>query len=312
MIFNDGRDDSESDRDYKAENRRLFLLTDISGISGGGQAKLKKITTRYSMLRGDEEESLGKSDSVHPAFAFFKKMCAWLGLNVCSTSKDNVTNRIACHDKVFRAAWRVHLPKEDFAMLLLTKHSFTDKIRSLLPELVFTDNTSDAGSRLIKSAVQSYNDALQHMINEHSSTIDDNLRDTERRITQADADSLRITLNTPIDLNRIPVIPDREREMEKRVEEREEEQRAREQEEKERRERDREEARQAAERRRQYRQSRGGVETQNTEGSDQESEFDMSCVAGSVSTAITQRMGSGSAAAHDSSRSRGIRRRRAQ
>ena len=94
-------------------------------------------------------------------------------------------------------------------------------------------------------------------------------------------------------MNQIPVILDRQREMEKRAEEREVEEREREQQEQERQEREREEAQTALEHRRMSQESsRAGGDTQSSEGSDQESEFVMSCVAGSVSTVVTRVTGS--------------------
>ena len=214
-LFNIRDDDSQEAKDYKTENRRLFDLITIDGVSGSADKRLEKITRRNTDQQAREDDTRGKNDQTYPAFTFFTRLLAHLGLVARATTKGDGDEPIRCSDGQVRPPWKISLRKEDFALLLLTKQRFIDRVRTMIPELLHSENLSAGGKVFVEDAITVYNEAVDHMVDNAEVAVDEQ-DDTTRAVTRLEGDVLRISIAQPMDVDSIEIVGQRKREIDAR------------------------------------------------------------------------------------------------
>ena len=207
--------DSAKDKGQKERNARLFNLLVHENISGTKTEIIRKVTTTWSdratLTQGMTTQKKAKQDNAYPAYNAFVKLCSHLGLKIMSTGTDRRPWKGEETGGKMKTGFRISLRKHDFAMMFLLKKRIVHRVRTMLGELVHTYNLSDSAKDFVRDAVVAHNAAVDHMVREPDPN--DPVDELTVPISQARANTLRISLAAPINADEIPVIQERYREI---------------------------------------------------------------------------------------------------
>ena len=213
---NEDTDDSDS-REWKESNKKLFDLLCIDNVSGTRAEKLQKCTTKYSTIAQQDKEGREGTitkDAKYPTFHLLVKLCGHLGLELGSTRNDRPQCKSMCSDGKSRDTFRVKLDPHNFGVMLLMKKNFIERVRTMIPELLHSDNLTESAKEFVSDAVNKHNGAVEHMVHDTDPIANKGVDEQWEHITRARAD--RLTLSTVLPPDHFVVVTEqRQRENEK-------------------------------------------------------------------------------------------------
>ena len=181
-------DDDDILKGWKADNCHHLGLIKVESVNGDLDKILEKLRIPYSKL--GQQTDRPKKEAGYPAYALFQQLCRHMGLDPKSTHTDMRVPKHRCPDNAMRAPYRITLSPYDFALMLLIRKPFVDRVKCMLPELLCTNNLDEIHKHFGRLAITKLNEAIDHMTEDHPS---DNTDGSGAGTDQSD-DQLRVSI----------------------------------------------------------------------------------------------------------------------